>query len=109
MREDFQKIKWEEEYKGMDVENMWKRFCMLMELEVEKCVPAVKASGCYCPKWMSRAVKVARRKKVNKWKQYRESGSYNNLVEYKLTNKMAKRACRKAKTVFKEKVASKKK
>jgi hypothetical protein len=58
---------------------------------------------------MSRAVKVARRKKVNKWKQYRESGSYNNLVEYKLTNKMAKRACRKAKTVFKEKVASKKK
>jgi hypothetical protein len=64
----------------MDVDNMWKRFCMLMELEVEKSVPVVKASGHYCPKWMNRAAKVARRKKVNKWKQYRESGSYNDLV-----------------------------
>jgi hypothetical protein len=48
---------------------------MLMEKEVEKCVPVVKASGRYCPKWMNRAAKVARRTKANKWKQYRESGS----------------------------------
>jgi hypothetical protein len=74
---------------GMDIENMWKRFCMLMDLEVEKCVPAAKVSGHYCPKWMNRAAKVARRKKVNKWKQYRESGSYNDLVEYKLARKLA--------------------
>jgi hypothetical protein len=60
---------------------------MLMEMEVEKCVPVVKAGGRYCPKWMNRAAKVARRKKVNKWKQYRESGSYNDLVEYKLAKK----------------------
>jgi ribonuclease P/MRP protein subunit RPP40 len=106
MRDNFQKIKWEEEFKGMDVENMWKRFCMLMELEVEKCVPVVKASGRYCPKWMNRAAKVARRRKVNKWKQYRESGSYNDLVEYKLAAKMAEREYRKAKRVFEEKVAS---
>jgi hypothetical protein len=47
MRDNFQKIKREEEFKGM---------------EVEKCVPVVKASGRYCPKWMNRAAKVARRK-----------------------------------------------
>jgi hypothetical protein len=106
MREDFQKMKWEEEFKGMDVENMWKRFCMLMDMEVEICVPVVKANGCYCPKWMNTAAKVARRKKVNKWKQYRETGSYNDLVENKLAKTMAERAYRKAKTVFEEKVAS---
>jgi hypothetical protein len=75
MREDFWKIKWEEEFNGMDIENMWNRFCMLMDLEVEKCVPAAKVSGRYCPKWMNRAAKVARRKKVNNWKQCQESGT----------------------------------
>jgi hypothetical protein len=70
IREDFQKIKWEEEFEGMDIENMWKRFYMLMDLGAEKCVPAVKVSGHYCRQWMNRAAKVARRKKVNKWKQY---------------------------------------
>jgi hypothetical protein len=70
---------------------------MLMEMEVEKCVPVVKVSGRYCPKWINRAAKVARRKKVNKWKQYRESGSYNDLVEYKLAKNMAEREYRKAK------------
>jgi hypothetical protein len=97
MREDFLKIKRQEELKGMNIENMWKRFCMLMDLEVEKCVPAVKVSGRHCPKWMNRAAKVGRRKKVNKWKQCRESGSFNNLVEYKLARKLADREYRKAK------------
>jgi hypothetical protein len=46
-------MKWEEEFEGMVDENMSERFCMLMDLEVEKCVPAVKASGCYCPKWIN--------------------------------------------------------
>jgi hypothetical protein len=89
-----------------DIENMWQTFCMLMDLEVEKCVPTVKVSGHYCLKWMNRAAKVDRRKKVNKWKQYRESGSYNDLVEYKLAKKLAERKYRKAKRVFEEKVAN---
>jgi hypothetical protein len=29
-----------------------------MLMEVEKCVPVVKASGRYCPKWMNRAAKI---------------------------------------------------
>jgi hypothetical protein len=45
-------------------------------------------------------------KKVNKWKQYRETGSYNDLVEYKLARKLAERQYRKAKRVFEEKVAN---
>lgn len=105
MREDFGKILWENEFKDMDIENMWKRLCMLMDVEVDKCVPSTKVSGRYCPKWMNRGARIARKKKLNKWKQFRDSGSYNDLVEYNLARKLADREYRKAKRVFEEKVA----
>jgi hypothetical protein len=37
---------------------------------------------------------------------YRESGSYNDLVEYKLARKLVEKEYRKAKRVFEEKVAN---
>jgi hypothetical protein len=57
MREDFMLVNWEEEFHEMDVEAMWQRFCVVMDMEIGKCVPseAVRQNG--YQKWMNSAAR----------------------------------------------------
>jgi hypothetical protein len=55
---------------------------------------------------MNRAALRARRHKLNKWHQYRLSGSYNDRVEYNLARRKADREYRRARGAFESRVAA---
>ena len=66
MREDLMKINWEEEFKDLEIDELWKRFKDILELEVDKCVPLTAVRRRKYPKWMSREARRARNYKVKK-------------------------------------------
>ena len=54
---------------------------------------------------MTREAIGARKSKIRKWKEYKCSGSYSDLAEYKIARKRAEKAYRKAKRRFEKKIA----
>jgi ribonuclease P/MRP protein subunit RPP40 len=87
------------------IDDTWLRFKDILDLVVVRYVPLVKGKRNKYPQWMTREAKRARKYKVNKWKEYRISGDYNDLVEYKLARKRADKEYRKAKRIFEERIA----
>ncbi|MGE5822757.1 MAG: reverse transcriptase domain-containing protein [Nitrososphaerota archaeon] len=105
MREWFADIRWEDEFKGLDVEGIWQRFCKFMDLAIDKFVPLGFGKSKKYPKWMNRAAKKARKYKSKMWYRYRQSSSYNDLVEYKRAQNKAIKEYRRAKKTFERRLA----
>jgi hypothetical protein len=105
MKQELGLVKWDEEFKGLTIEDIWVRFKDILDSVVARYVPVVTGNKKKYPQWMTREAKRARRYKANKWKEYRISGEYNDLVEYQLARKRADKEYKKAKRIFEEKIA----
>jgi hypothetical protein len=105
MKGDLAEINWDEEFEGLAIDDLWLRFKDILDLLVGKYVPLVTGRRKKYPQWMTKAVKRARNYKVKKWKEYRSSGEYNDLVEYKIARNKADKEYRKAKRIFEERIA----
>ena len=57
------------------------------------------------PRWMNRVAKSTRKYKSRMWVRYRQSRSYNDLIEYKIAQNKAVKEYRKAKRQFEKKLA----
>ena len=57
------------------------------------------------PRWMNKAANSARKYKSRMWNRYRQSKTYNDLVEYKIAQNRAVKEYRKAKKQFEKKLA----
>jgi hypothetical protein len=71
MKRELAQICWEEEFKGLAIDDTWLRFKDILDLVVVRYVPLVKGKRNKYPQWMTREAKRARKYKVNKWKEYR--------------------------------------
>jgi hypothetical protein len=87
MRLWFQKIDWNREMGELDIDGKWKKFCLVIELSVNKFAPIGKARSKKYPRRMNKAAKVARNLKSKMWIKYRNSREYKDLVEYKKSSK----------------------
>ena len=88
-----------------DIDGMWDYFCAKINNAVELFAPTNSKKRAILPKWMNKASRLACKAKANKWKVYRNSRTYNDLVEYRFFKKKADLECHKAKKSFENKVA----
>jgi hypothetical protein len=105
MRKWFSDLNWNEEFKNLKLNEKWERFCSLIKVAISKYVPLGYNASKKCPKWMNRKAKSARNCKSKLWIKYRQSKSYNDLVEYKRAQNKAVKEYRKAKKQFEKKMA----
>ena len=98
-------IDWNVEFKRLDVDDVWNKFYTIMQTVVTKFVPLGHRKNKKFPKWMNRVTKSARKYKSRMWDRYRQSKSYNDLVEYRRSQNKAVKEYRKAKKQFEKKLA----
>jgi hypothetical protein len=65
----------------MNVASMWSKLVEIFHTAVRKFVPLARANSRKHPPWMTYAVKKLRKYKINMWRKYRLSGSYNDHEE----------------------------
>ena len=105
MRNWLNDVDWNNEFENLDVDEVWTRFCSIMNLAVEKFVPLEHKKTQKYPKWMNRDARRAQKYKSKMWIRYRESRTYNDLVEYKRAQNKAVKQYRKAKRKFEKKLS----
>ncbi|MGE5821999.1 MAG: hypothetical protein ACM31M_05390, partial [Nitrososphaerota archaeon] len=96
MREWFSCIDWKSECGG-GVEEMWQKFCSIINQAIDLFVPLGFNKNKKQPIWMTKSAHSARKCKSRMWNRYRQSRSYNYLVEYRIAQNKAVREYRKAK------------
>ena len=108
MKEWLGNVSWDEEFASdvMTVDAMWAKFHQIMLYATEKFVPIVNVAKRKFPLWMTNNVKSCQRNKSMMWSRYKKSGSYNDLVEYKLIRNRTTAAYKRAKRNFEVKLAS---
>lgn len=105
MRKWFSRIQWTKEFENLELNEMWSKFCAIVNSAVNQFVPEGSLKHKKFPKWMNKSAKVARKYKSRMWFRYRESKTYNDLVEYKRARNKAVKAYKKAKKQFEIKIA----
>jgi len=56
-------VDWNNEFENLDVDEVWTRFCSIMNLAVEKFVPLEHKKTQKYPKWMNRDARRAQKYK----------------------------------------------
>ena len=100
MRNFLAEVEWNTEFQELDVDGMWGKFCSIIHSAIDKFVPLAFNKKKKFPKWMNRVSKCARKYKSKMWYRYRQSKTYNDLVEYKRAQNRAVKEYRKAKKLF---------
>jgi hypothetical protein len=75
MNEFLQNVQWDEDFKKLDVENMWHKICEVFRIAIKKYVPIRKIKRNRLPVWMTRKAKSRRKYKSMMWERCRESRS----------------------------------
>jgi hypothetical protein len=104
MRQYFQSIDWKGEFDELNVDDMWSKFCHILKKAVNQFVPIESKKRKKYPKWMNNSAKRARNTKTRLWKKYKETQTYNDLIEYKLAQKRATKEFKKAKRNFEKRI-----
>lgn len=105
LKQSINSINWNSEFKDLDVENIWVKFCNILNDAVTKYVPYSKKKSDKNPKWMTKKALKFRNYKSVMWKRSQASGSYSDYVEYKITLNKATKEMRKAKKNFEKRLA----
>jgi endonuclease/exonuclease/phosphatase family metal-dependent hydrolase len=105
MREWLSKIDWDIELSNLEVDEIWSKFCHFIEKAIDQFVPLGHSKSKKAPKWMNRNAKAAMKYKSRMWLRYRQSKSYNDMVEYKIAQRKAVKEYKKAKKQFERKLA----
>jgi hypothetical protein len=105
MRNWFSDIDWAQECNDLDVEEMWHKFRSFIDQAIDRFVPVGYTKSRQNPRWMNRVAKSARNYKSKMWVRYRQSRSYNDLIEYKIAQNKAVKEYRKAKRQFEKNLA----
>ena len=93
-------IDWNEEFKNLDVNAKWDRFCVKLHEAVEQFVPVGTKRNSKFPKWSDKSTRAARRHKIKMWNQYKETKHYFDYQKYKKAQNLATKVYRKAKLRF---------
>ena len=111
MRTWFRSKDWLNEFGDMNIDEVWNKFCEIVNLAVKKFVPLGYNKSKKFPKWMNKSAKVARHYKSRMWIRYRESQAndksqvYNNYCEYKRAQNKAVKEYKKSKRQFEKRLA----
>ena len=100
-----QGIEWADEFDGLDVEDAWLKFCTVLDTAIDQFVPLEIKRQRKTPRWLNKVAKAAMKYKSRMWHRYRESRTYNDLVEYKRAQNKAVKEYKKAKIEFEKKLA----
>ena len=79
---------------------MWQKFCSIVNQALDLFVPSGPSKNNKNPCWMNRAASSAKKYEPRMWIRFRESQSYNDLVEYRIAQNKAVKEYRKAKGEF---------
>ena len=104
MRKWFKGINWLDMFESLDVENRWKLFRGAVDTAVKMFVPVETNKQRKFPKWMNRKAKRARNVKIKLYRKYKDTGTYNDFVEYKNARNRATREFRNAKRSFEKRL-----
>ena len=104
MRNFFAEVDWGNELQGQDVDDMWGKFSSIIHTAIDKFVPVACKKKKKFPIWMNKVSKSARKYKSKMWYRYRQSKTYNDLVEYKRAQNKAVREYRNAKKLFEKRL-----
>ena len=105
MREWIKYIDWTTEFGELEVEEMWQKFCSIINQAIDLFVPLGFNKTRKNPSWMNKSANSARKYKTKMLDRYRQSKSYNDLVEYKIAQNKAVKEYSKAKKQFERKLA----
>ena len=89
------KKNWKELFEGKDVEGMWHEFRNIMDTVIDKYVPKVRSQR----RWkllLDKTAEKARQHKRTMHDRWKQTGSYNDHVEYKRARNKAQREIRRA-------------
>jgi predicted RNA-binding protein YlxR (DUF448 family) len=100
MREWLTNIDWNKECEELAVEDMWQKFCSLINQAINLFVPLGHSKNRKKPCWMNNSAMKSRM-----CVRYRESQTYNDLVEYRIAQKKAGKGYKKAKKQFERNLA----
>jgi hypothetical protein len=87
-------LDWDQELQDLIVQEIWQRLCKISQIAITSYVPLERTNYKKNPKWMNKAARATRKRKVVKWQRFKLSQSYNDLAEYRLARKQAARAYR---------------
>jgi len=76
-------IDWAMEWSELNVEEMWLTFSSIIDQALNIFVPLGQDRNRKTHSWMNKSANYARKYKCRMWNRYRQSKSYNHLVEYK--------------------------
>ena len=98
----FVDIDWNKECDKLLVKDMWQKYCYIVYQAIDLFVQFGPSKNNKNPCWMNRAARSARKYKSRMWIRFRESQSYNELVEYRIAQNKAVKEYRKVKENLKE-------
>jgi hypothetical protein len=98
-------VEWENNFVGLDVDEMWAFFkTTLLEL-IDKYVPKSKAKRQRRCMWMNWKTRKAIKSHNRRWKKYKVSKDYGDFLSYKSARNRAVKAVKIAKKKFERKLA----
>ena len=84
---------------------MWQKFCDIVNQAIDLYVPLDHSRNKRKPCWMNKSASSAMKYKSRMWNRYRESKSYDDLVEYKIAQNKAVKEYRRTKRKFERNLA----
>ena len=100
-------IDWDKELSCVNANEMWIKFCNVMNDSIKVYVPVCKNNKKKYPGWMTKSIKKSRNNKIKMWSRYRKNKSYNNFTEYKRALNKATAAYKSEKKSFEKQLSSK--
>ena len=84
MNEWLSNIDWDKEFSDFEVDKFWSKFCCVIEKAIDQFLLLGYSKSRKTPRWMNGNAKAAMKYKSRMWLRYRQSKSYNDMVEYKI-------------------------
>ena len=100
LRQEIRERNWQHDFKFMSANNAWMHFKNTINNLIQVYVPFVTRRSRNSPVWADKMSRLAVKKKERWWKKYRKGKV--TLEEYKIREKGARNAVRKAKKKFEE-------
>lgn len=99
-------INWISELNDLSVNDMWLKFCTILDDVCKKCIPTkVSSTSNVKPKWMNKEAFTCFINKQRAWKRYCKNKNPDNLSLYKTALNRASTVYKKAKKDYEEKLA----
>ena len=102
-------IKWEEELRGLNTNEMWQKIKDQIHKAVDKFIPVTKQGNQKTKKWMDKKTLETVRKKKRLWRLWKKTEKDADHQKYLQANNQASRACKKAQRRLEKDVAEKSK